>query len=110
MNRLESVGDPMSMLEQHTRLAARRLSRSRWFSTAVVLSLGLGIGLTAAAFTVVDAVVLADLPYPDGDELVLIEHELPGIEIDGVPTRFGGFQGLVTLYGERSMRLLSAAE
>lgn len=43
---------------------------------AVVLSLGLGIGATAALFSVVDAVDFRPLPYRDAARLVML-REIP---------------------------------
>ena len=52
--------------------AIRRLARSPAFSATVILTLALGIGATATAFTVVDHVLLRPLAYPDADRLVAL--------------------------------------
>lgn len=93
------------MLLSEIRLAWRRLRRAPGYSAAVIVNLTLGIGAATALFAVLDAIVLQPLPYPQPDRLVVIEHEMPGIPIQGEPTRFGGFQGQVLHYGARS-RLL----
>jgi len=54
--------------------AARGLWRSPGFSVAVILTLALGIGGNTAIFSVVDQLLLRPLPYPDGDELVMVEE------------------------------------
>ena len=56
------------------RAAIRSLLRTPGFVLAVVLSLALGIGASAAAFGVVDAVRLRALPFPHGERLVVISE------------------------------------
>src|SRR5688572_8184855 len=56
------------------RLAARGLWRSPGFSVAVILTLALGIGGNTAIFSVVDQLLLRPLPYPDGDQLVMVDE------------------------------------
>lgn len=56
------------------RHAARSLMRSPGFAAAAVLTIGLGIGLNSAVFGVVHSVLLRDLPYVDGEELVRIDN------------------------------------
>ena len=53
---------------------ARGLWRSPGFSLAVTLTLALGIGGNTAIFSVVDQLLLRPLPYPDGDQLVMVEE------------------------------------
>ena len=57
--------------------AARSLGRNPGFTMAAVVTLALGIGATTAVFSVVDAVLLRPLPYPDSDRLVRIVERLP---------------------------------
>jgi hypothetical protein len=56
------------------RHGARGLWRSPGFSFAVILTLALGIGGNTAVFSVVDQLLLRPLPYPDGDQLVMVEE------------------------------------
>jgi putative ABC transport system permease protein len=46
--------------------------RSRGFAAAAILSLALGIGASAAIFTVVSGVLLQPLPYPDPERIVQV--------------------------------------
>ncbi len=65
----------------NVRRAARRLLRSPAFTVPVVLTLAVGIGAAAAVYTLVDAVLLRPLPYPDADRLVTLRHAAPGLGI-----------------------------
>ena len=62
----------MTKLEQtlqDSRYAMRLLAGNLRFTTVVTLTLALGIGVNAAVFTVIDAVLLQPLAYPDADRL-----------------------------------------
>lgn len=54
------------------RHALRSLRRSSIFTVTVVATLGIGIGLNAAIFTVVDCVLLRPLGYHDADRIVAL--------------------------------------
>ena len=60
------------------RLAARTLSRSRTFLVGALATLAIGVGATTAVFSVVDAVLVRPLPYPDPDRLVNLWEYDPG--------------------------------
>lgn len=70
---------------QDLRFALRALRRRPGFAAVAVLTLTLGIGTSTAVFSVVDAVVLRPLPYPDPDRLVAM---WTGFDNQG-DTRFG---------------------
>jgi len=52
------------------RLARRSLLGAQGPVAIAILTLALGIGVTSAVFSILDAVVLRPVPYPDGDRLV----------------------------------------
>lgn len=51
------------------RLALRQLLRQKGFLLTAVLTLGLGIGLVATQYSLIDGVLLRPLPFPDGDRI-----------------------------------------
>ena len=60
--------------------AARSLGRAPAFTLVVVATLALAIGANAAIFSVVDAVLLEPLPFPDAGRLVHIDGTAPGTD------------------------------
>lgn len=62
----------MENLMRDLRLGMRQLANRPGFATAAILTLALGIGATAAMFTVVNALLLNELPYRDASRLVVL--------------------------------------
>lgn len=56
------------------RRALRQLGRRPRFSMLVIVTLALGIGATAAVFSVVNGVLIQPLPYPGSDRLISVWH------------------------------------
>ncbi len=75
--------------------AARRLAAQRGFTLAVLLALALGIGANTAMFSVVHALLLRPLPYPDPERIVRVGESM------------SARRGMLT---NRSMPLLQDAE
>ena len=64
----------MDKLVQDLRFAVRSLARRPGFSVTAVVTLALGIGATTAIFTVVNAVIMRPLPFPDSGRIVAIAN------------------------------------
>jgi hypothetical protein len=60
------------------RCAVRTLAKSPGFTTVAIVTLALGIGANTAIFSVLNALVLRPLPYPEGDELVEVLESING--------------------------------
>lgn len=71
----------MDLLIRDIRYAVRRLLRAPGFTTAAVLSLALGIGANTAIFSIVDSILLREMPARSREELVeLYTSERNGYE------------------------------
>ena len=62
------------MLRYHLRHAGRLLWRDKTLTASVVFTLALGFGANSAVFSVVEAVLLRPLPYPESDRLAILGH------------------------------------
>ena len=62
---------------QDVRFGIRMLLRRPVFSLVVVAVLALGIGLNAAMFSIVEAVILRPLPYRDAKQLTIVWQSSP---------------------------------
>jgi len=71
----------MSVFLQDFRHALRTLRRSSGLTLVIIASLAIGIGANTAMFSVVNALLLKPLSYPDPDRLAVLWLRAPGINI-----------------------------
>jgi predicted permease len=65
------------------RIAIRHLLKSPGFTATAVLTLVIGIGATTAVFSIVEAVLLRPLPFPQSERLVSLGDILQGANVGG---------------------------
>jgi putative ABC transport system permease protein len=74
----------MEKIWRDFRFAARMLRNKPGFTLVAMITLGLGIGANTAIFSVVHAVLLNPLPFPHPDQIVLVQDDLTGRQIENV--------------------------
>jgi len=67
----------LQSLSQDVRYAVRVLRRTPLFTATALITLAVGIGATTAIFSVVNAVLLRELPYPNADRILVFYDEYP---------------------------------
>jgi putative ABC transport system permease protein len=70
------TGAHVEAVLRDVRYAARLLVRSPRFAAVVIVTLALGIGINSAVFSLVNALLLRPLPYPEADRMVWIATPL----------------------------------
>ncbi|MBT8487255.1 MAG: ABC transporter permease, partial [Gemmatimonadetes bacterium] len=73
---------------KNLRITLRSLLRTPGYTAAFVLTLGLGIGLNTAIFSVIHGVLLAPLPYPDADRILYVQQPALAAGLDNVSFSF----------------------
>ena len=76
----------LDRLWQDVRFGLRMLRRNPAFTVVAVATLALGIGANTAIFTVIDAVLLRPLPFPEPDRVVWVTELMPQSGRDTVLT------------------------
>src|SRR5437588_11148005 len=67
----------MTGIIRDLRYAVRQLRKNPGFTAVAIVTLGLGIGATTAIYSVLYATLLAPLPYPSPDQLVMVWAKHP---------------------------------
>lgn len=70
----------MDIWLQDVRYALRGLVNSKVFTAIAVLTLGLGIGVNTAIFSVVNAFLFRPLPVPDAEQIVVVASKTDLVE------------------------------
>jgi putative ABC transport system permease protein len=85
------------------RHSLRALAKSPTFVVVAVFTLVLGIGVNAAMFSIVNAIMLRGLPFPQQDRLVHLEQNNPVDNLDSIEVSYQDFvdyrAGQTTLQG-----------
>jgi putative ABC transport system permease protein len=84
------VGAFLDTLSRDLRYAVRTLASNPGFAVVAILTLALGIGANTTMFTVVNAVLLKPLPYPEPERVLMLwEKPLSGGRLSTVaPSNF----------------------
>jgi putative ABC transport system permease protein len=107
----------LEQLRQDIRYGVRGLRRNPGFAAVVVLTLALAIGMNTAVFSLVNAILVRPLPYPDPDRLVWLGNYNRFFKAEMVDSpdyvdwkdQAASFAGMVA-YGRRGCTIAIAGE
>lgn len=71
------TGAWLETLAQDIRFGLRLLRKNPAFTAVAILTLALGIGANTAIFSMVDGIILRELPYPKAQQLYVINEDVP---------------------------------
>jgi predicted permease len=74
-----TMGDWLKGFASDVAVALRGMRRSPGFTVVAVTTLALGLGGSAALYTLLDRVVIQPLPYPQAERLVRLSNQVPGV-------------------------------
>src|ERR1043166_6768713 len=101
------------------RYAMRNLFRQPGFAAVVVITLALGIGASTAIFSVVNAVLLRPLPFPNSDRLQVVWGNYRTLNIAHLPAKAAEYEDYagqtqvfdsVAAYANHSFNLATGSE
>jgi predicted permease len=93
----------LDSLNQDLRYGLRQLNRNRGFAATAILTIALGVGASAAIFTLINAVLLRPLPYPEPDRVVVLNQDLhsdhrlqrtPDLDLHHMKDKFQSFSAI----------------
>jgi putative ABC transport system permease protein len=79
-------------LMRDLRFAARMLTKDRWITLAAIIALAIGIAANTTVFTIVNAILLRDLPFDEPDRIVAIGTRVGNVRTLNAGVSYADFQ------------------